>query len=176
MNLLNNFNNKENFTSLITSIENDLYNIAKNKLKNINDVDDIIQETIIKAYRNYGSLKNKKCFKAWTIKILLNECNKSYNDKQKEVLLLEKIIYKEELNLQDSSFSNLEANLHFKELLNNLSTTDQDIFIFYYQCDYSTKEIAKILQINESTIKSRIKRNKEKLEKIMKGGSNKNEI
>ena len=94
MNLLGNLNNNENFTSLIASIENDLYNIAKNKLNNINDIDDIIQETVIKAYRNFKSLRNNKYFKTWTIKILLNECNKSYNDKQKEVLLLEKIIIK----------------------------------------------------------------------------------
>jgi len=120
MSILNNSNKKEIFTSLINNIKNDLYNIAKNKIDNINDIDDVIQETVIKAYKNFGSLKNRKYFKTWIIKILLNECNKNYNDKNKEVLLLKKIICKEELNSEDSSISDLEANLHFKDLLNNL--------------------------------------------------------
>lgn len=169
MNLSTNLNTKEKFSSLITSIENDLYNIAENKIDNPNDIEDVIQETIIKAYKSYENLNKKEDFKTWTIKILLNECYKNHKNKHKDILLLKKIIFKEKLNIEDYSISKIEANLDFKDLLNNLSTTDQDIFIFYYQCNYSIKEIADILQLSESTIKNRIKRNKEKLEKIIKG-------
>jgi len=174
MDLRNNIKSKENFTLLIESIENDLYNIAENKITDTNDVEDVIQETIIKIYNNIGNLKNKKCFKAWAIKILLNECNKNYNNKTKDVLLLKKIMHQNDIPSEDSSISELESNLNFKEILRNLSTIDQDICIFYYQCNFSIKEISKILQVKESTIKSRIKRSKEKLEKIMKGDSNEN--
>jgi len=170
----NTIKNIEKFTSLIESIENDLYNIAENKIDDINDVDDVIQETIIKIYENYDNLINKQCFKSWSIKILLNECNKSYINKHKDILLFKKIIYKENLNTEDLSISKLESNLNFRELLKKLSNTDQDIFIFYYQCEYSIKEISTILQINENTIRSKIQRNKKKLEKIIKGDFNEN--
>lgn len=171
MSLLGNSNEDETFTTLFKNIENDLFNITKNKVSNPSDVDDVMQETVAKAFKNFRSLKNKKYFKTWIVSILLNECNKNYYKKHKDLLLLEKIITMENFNLEDSSISDFEDNLHFKELLNDFSATDKDIFIFYYQCNYSIKDIANILQINESTIKSKIKRNKEKLEKIMKGGS-----
>ena len=43
---------KQAFTNLILSIQRDLYCIAKSKIRNENDIDDIIQETMIIAFLN----------------------------------------------------------------------------------------------------------------------------
>ena len=170
-------NDKSTFTALIQNIEVELYNVAKNKVSNVHDIDDIIQETIIKIYKNYDSLKNIQSFKPWAIKILLNECNKLYKTKYKEALLLNKIVNKNTIQEEDSSITNFENDLCFKELLKHLSTVEQNIFILHYQCNYSTKEISEILCLNENTIKSKLKRSKTKIkEKYMKGGDNKNEF
>lgn len=185
MNFLNNTNidektakdDKENFIILIKSIENDLYNIAKNKVYNINDIDDILQETIIKIYKNFNSLKDPNAFKAWSIKILLNECNKLYKLRYKELLLFDKIITKNIPQDVDYSIIELENELCFKELLKNISPIEQNIFILHYQCNYSIKEISEILNINENTIKSKLNRRKNKIkEKYMEGGDNKYEM
>lgn len=173
MNVLNKaFNgDKETFILLIDSIENDLYNIAKNKVDDYNDIDDILQETVIKIYENFGSLKHKEFFKTWSIKILLNECKKIQKSKKRDKQLIDKIIDKDTIAKNDCSIINLENDLCFKELLMNLSNIEQNIFIFHYQCKYSTKEISKILDINENTVKSKLKRSKEKIKaKYMKGG------
>lgn len=170
MNALDEMNDKETFSSLIQSIENDLYNIAKHKISNENDIEDIIQETILKIYKNYDSLKKEENFKAWSIKILLNECNNFYKRNYKERLLFNKIVCKKSVNLEDNSILEFEDELCFKELLKGLSQKDQDIFICYYQCNYSIKDIADILNINENTIKSTLKRSKIKLKKMIKGG------
>ena len=164
------------FTELIVEIESDLYNIAKNKVYNINDIDDILQETIIKIYKNFDSLKNKESFKAWAIKILLNECNKIHRTRYKEILLFDKIINRNSSQDADCSISNLENELSFKDLLKNISIVEQNIFILHYQCNYSIKEISEILNINENTVKSKLKRSKAKIkEKYMKGRDNSDE-
>lgn len=175
MNALNEINDKDTFTSLIQSVENDLYNIAKHKINNENDIEDIIQETIIKIYKNHHLLTNKDNFKAWSIKILLNECNNFYKRNYKERLLFNKIVCKKSVYLEDNPFLDFEDELCFKELLKSLPTKDQDIFIFYYQCNYSIKDIADILNIKENTIKSKLKRSKTKLKKILKGGNHDDE-
>ena len=72
---------KQAFTNLILSIQRDLYCIAKSKIENENDIDDIIQETMIIAFLNIKKLKNNKFFKTWIIKILINNCNKFYKRK-----------------------------------------------------------------------------------------------
>lgn len=151
------------FTELITRIETDLYNIAKNKVYNINDIDDILQETILKIYKNFNSLKNENAFRAWAIKILLNECNKTYKKRYKDLQLFKKMVNKKSSLNIDYSISDLENELNFKELLKCISTVEQNIFILYYQCNYSIKNISEILNINENTIKSKLKRSKAKI-------------
>ena len=47
---------------LFLSIQKDLYCIAKMKIKNENDIEDIIQETMLSAYANLKKLKNNKFF------------------------------------------------------------------------------------------------------------------
>lgn len=165
------------FIELFKTVENELYNIAKNKVYNKCDVDDILQETIIKIYKNFDSLNDLSCFKAWAIKILLNECNKMYRLRRRDKLLFDKIVNKN-VSQQgvDYSITSFENDLCFKEMLNNVSAIEQNIFILHYQCNYSTKEIAKILNINENTIKSKLKRSKVIIkEKYMKGRDNADE-
>ena len=54
------FNNKEKldeeFENLIKGSQNELYRIAKIKLDNDEDIADIIQSTILLAYKNYNKL------------------------------------------------------------------------------------------------------------------------
>ena len=76
--------------NLILAIESDLYNIAKNKIYNVHDVEDILQETIIKIYNNFDTLKDINSFKSWATSILLNECIKTLRKKYKDELLYEK--------------------------------------------------------------------------------------
>ena len=57
------------------------------------------------------------------------------------------------------------SNLEFLDLLRILSEENRMIFQLYFGEQFTTAEIAEILQINEKTIKSRIRRGKEQLRK-----------
>ena len=74
---------EEAFTELILSIKNDLYKIAKTRLNNDYEINDAIQETIIKSYNHLRKLKDNSKFKSWIIKILINECNTIYKKKRR---------------------------------------------------------------------------------------------
>lgn len=54
---------KEAFTNLVLSIENDLYRIAQTRLSDTYDINDAIQNTMINAYKHLKSLKNNNTFK-----------------------------------------------------------------------------------------------------------------
>ena len=54
---------KEAFTTIMLSLEKDLYKIAKTRLKNDDDIYDAIQETIIEAFKSIKKLKNTEAFK-----------------------------------------------------------------------------------------------------------------
>ena len=56
-------------TELIKSIQVEMYKIANSQLNNIEDVNDAIQETIIRSYDKLHTLKNHSYFKTWVIRI-----------------------------------------------------------------------------------------------------------
>lgn len=152
--------NKEAFNQLIIHYQNDLYRIAKSRLYNEDDVCDAIQETILATYQSIDKLVKISSFKAWLIKILINNCNKIYQTNKTSTSLFTE---------NDLSLSyGLESNLEFLNLMNSLSIDERTIFILYYQDGYSTKEISKILDINHNTVRSKMLRAKSKLENILK--------
>lgn len=67
--------------------KNDLYKIAKARLKNDEDVFDVIQETMIIAYKTLKKLKEPLCFKVWLIKILVSKSNDLYKKKSKSNII-----------------------------------------------------------------------------------------
>lgn len=161
------------FTELILSIQSDLYNIGKARLNDDNDISDAIQETMITAYKHLHKLKDNSKFKSWIFKILINECNKIYKHKSHKNNLLDKIEINYTLNNLDnldSSIQNSNSKIDFEILINNLNYDEKLIATLFYNNRYSCSEIAKILNMNVNTVKSKLTRAKEKVKKCYKGG------
>jgi RNA polymerase sigma-70 factor (ECF subfamily) len=139
-------------------MKNELYGVAKMKLNNEDDIDDAIQNTMILAFNHLKMLKENKYFKTWIIKILINECNHIYK-KKKFLELFSFSEYKQE----ELSKSYVKENLSFNMLIESLSTKEKIVLKLYYKYRYTTKEIAIILDKNENTIKTIIRRAKDTL-------------
>ena len=162
---------KNAFSQLIKNIENDLYWIAKTRIKNDDDIGDVLQETIYKCYKNIKKLRENSYFKTGIVKILINECNYIYKKNCKKCISYED---KEIENYLDSDFEwrneeNIE-NLDFYILIDGLSYEEKLILTLYYYSEYTTKEISKITKINENTIKSKLNRAKIKIKKKIEKG------
>lgn len=163
---------KEAFTQLILEIKNDLYKITKIKTTNEEDIQDIIQETMLDAYKYIKKLKDPEKFKAWIIKILINNCNKYYKKKYRDSELYDNYdieFYKENIRYNDDQ-QLIEDTLDFYEMIKQLKYEERVIIVLYYGEKYTTREIAKILCVNENTIKTRLSRAKEKIRNTYKGG------
>ena len=156
-------NDSDAFTHLILNIERDLYCIAKNKIDNENDIDDIIQETMMIAFLNIKKLKNNSFFKTWIIRILINNCNKFYKRKKHKSLDED-----EEIRKISSVEMNL-SNIEFKDFISFLGEDERTILTLFYYLGYTTKEISKILNKREGTICSKISRAKAKIKEKYKG-------
>lgn len=163
---------KEAFTQLILEIKNDLYKITKIKTTKEEDIQDIVQETMLDAYKYIKKLKDPEKFKAWIIKILINNCNKYYKKKYRDSELYDNYdieFYKENIRYNDDQ-QLIEDTLDFYEMIKQLKYEERVIIVLYYGEKYTTKEIAKILCVNENTIKTRLSRAKEKIRNTYKGG------
>lgn len=157
---------KDAFIQIISSMERKLYIIAKSRISNEEDVKDVIQETIYQSYKNIKNLKDVSKFDTWIIRILINNCKQFYRKKKN----ITYSIYED--NLENELYSNNEYSkadnkIDFFTLLNLLDETERLIFTLFYSEDYTTKQISELLKLNENTIKSKIKRAREKIQKYI---------
>lgn len=158
------------FTELVHCIENDLYRIAKTRLSSDDDISDSIQETMIIAYKKLKKLKDNSKFKTWIIKILINECNLIYKKRKKQNDVYERIENNNILNGDDNLIHNINSMLDFELLINKLNYEERLIVTLFYNSQYSCSEISEILNMNINTVKSKLKRAKDKIKVYCKGG------
>lgn len=164
-------NNEKAFNKLIIEFKNDLFKIARMRLNCEDDIEDAVQETIIQAYKNIKKIKQPQYFKTWLIKVLINKCNKIYKKSKRE----KQLQYNDEIITNSYLISENEniKNLDFYILIKSLNYNERISLTLYYLFEFTTKEIGKILNESENTIRSRISRARLKLKKIYEEESDK---
>ncbi len=151
---------KDAFVALIDENRLNIYRVAKGILREEKDIEDAIQNTVIKAFEKINTLKNNDYFKTWIIRILINECNNILR-KNKRLVSLEEVSIKEK-------YSDKYENMDLTNAIASLNEDLRSITVLYYFDDMSTVEIAKMLEIPEGTVRSRLSRAREKLRESMK--------
>lgn len=152
---------KEAFCNLIRINKVALYRVAKSILSKEEDIEDAVSEAVLKAYKNIKTLKDEVFFKTWLIRIVINESNNLYKKRLREVAV------------DKDHFKNIKVNDSYKDLslYNAINSLDDELrtttILFYFE-DMKYKDIAKVLNVREGTIKSRLSRAKEKLYNILK--------
>ena len=147
-----------------------LYSIVITYLSNTEDINNVIQETILKAYKNIHTLKHNEYFKTWILKILINECKNLYKDKYKQTQAFNNIVNTTEYQTIYQFEDNFINSFDLRNSIKNLTSMEQIILKLYYAYDYTTPEIADILNENVNTIKSKLLRTRHKLEQDRKEG------
>ncbi len=145
----------EAFISLMEECKMSFRRIAFGYLGNDEDVADAIQDTILDAFEHIGTLRKAEYFKTWVMRILINNCTRTYRRNKKSVTLKE--------NVEIEGYDTGRADVEFKEMLMSLPEDSRTIFQLYFGEQFTTKEIAEILSLKENTVKSRIHRGKEQL-------------
>lgn len=153
--------NKEAFVRIIRENEKIMYRVAKNYLKSNEDILDAIGETTLKAYEKINTLKDDGYFKTWLIRILINECNYILRKSKNVVLNFEEGL------VEDLHIDTYE-NLDLKDALELLPISMKLILNLHYYEDLSIKDISKVLDINENTVKTNLRRGRDRLYKLLK--------
>lgn len=148
----------EAFVQLIEKYKTSLYKVAKSYLGREEDVADAMQDTVLSAYEHIQELKHASYFKTWLTRILINHCTNILRQ-QKRCMVSEKLL--------ENACSIAEDDREFYELISELPEDYRMIFLLYYGEEFHTKEIAQILELNENTVKSRLRRGREKLKRIL---------
>ena len=152
------------------------------KCYNINDVNDIIQDTYIELYKILK--KNKKQIQnmdSFICGIAINIIKRYYHKKNKIVTLLnndeENDIFNsipDDYNIEEKLITKENAERIWKYIENKDIDTIK-IFYLYFRFDEKILDIAKELNLNESTVKNKIYRTLKEIKKNFEKEEYKNE-
>lgn len=150
--------NVDDIGNILLENMNSMYRVAFSILTAEEKVYDAISNTIVIVFEKINTLKKEEYFKTWLTRILINECYKISRQNNK-------IIYLGNCNKENLSYNDTYPDFETRELVNNLDKDLRKIVVLYYFEDFSVKQIAKMLQIPEGTVKSRLSRARKELEK-----------
>lgn len=115
---------------------------------NSNDIDDLVQETFLKAWKSFDKFEEKSSFRTWIYRIAMN-VSYDYLKKNKEE------IYQVSDDLEDFKEANLEMTDLISKGLMTLSLEQREAFTLHYQIGLTYLEAGELLDVPEGTVKSR---------------------
>lgn len=120
------------------------------------NADDVLQNTFLKIYQGIANFKQQSSLHTWMYRIAYNESVRFLKKEQKNTTISLSNAENKSLNnlISDPFFDGNEAQLKLQKVLLKLSEKQRYVFQMKYYDDLKFREIASILNSNESTVKT----------------------
>lgn len=152
---------KDAFSQQVMLLRSTLYYVSYSLLTNRYDQEDAVQECLQKAWLKVGSLRDAKLFRPWITRILINECHNILRKRKPYVALSDE-------ELDSIAERPVDADPDLFDALTNLEEKLRLPIVLHYYEGYTTREIASILRVPESTIKSRLVKARKNLGRMLR--------
>ena len=157
---------KNNFSDLYSASRKDLYKYCRTLCGNDSDAQDLMQQTYLKAWENFGFFRGEN-FSFWLRSIARN----IFLDNLRKSKCPAEELPEIPDNSQNPEFVAEKRDIGrilLKALKDSLSPVQRMTVIFYYYDEKSVSEIANIMQCSENTVKSRLFNATKKLREELK--------
>lgn len=128
--------------------------------------EDIVQESFLQCFHCVKKLKDTKTFDAWFYKILVRTAWRmvwKYN----RTTYLDTSSENSISDINNSGLETVDTSIDVYEAIDKLSIQLKTVVILYYFNDMSVKNISKVLDCFESTVKSRLHNARKQLQKYL---------
>ncbi|MBS5062867.1 MAG: RNA polymerase sigma factor [Hungatella hathewayi] len=142
----------------------DLYRFALYTLGNPQDAEDVVSDAVVDAYQSYGKLRNQEAFRAWIFKILTAKCKRKLKEYVNKTVELEE----SGLAREDREWT-VEESQDVRDAFFTLSEEERLIISMSVFGGYNSREIGKSLLIRDTTVRSKLSRAFDKMQKVLEG-------
>lgn len=147
------------FSLLYEEIYVDLYRYAYFMLQNGPDAEDAVSEGVLAAFRGIHKLRREEAFRGWMFQIVTNICRRKRKEYSKKTVPLEEN--------QTDWVEDSPEYLDVRRALKILSEEERQIVGMSVLAGYNSREIAKMLNLRASTVRSKLRRSLEKMRKLL---------
>jgi RNA polymerase sigma-70 factor (ECF subfamily) len=150
------------FEELVSSNYSHIYNLCYRMMRNQQDAEDMLQESMLKAWRKLKSFKQSSSFSTWLHRIAVNTCLDALRKNKKNNSVSVDEMDEFGKHIVDDETSNFEDVTIQKDVVHNalsqLKDRERIIIVLKDVQGYSYEEIAKIFRCPMGTVRSRISR------------------
>ena len=152
------------FTRLTTKYMPAVYKTALCSCRNFADAEDVVQETFCALLSSEHSFPDDESVKRWLLRVAVNKSR----DLFRSVWIRKTVPLEEAADAADGSAAMSSQETDLFRALQQLPIKYRNVLHLFYYEEYSTREIAQILQISEGTVRTRLSRARKKLQQILK--------
>ncbi len=140
-----------------------IFRLALNYMGSFSEAEDVTQNVLIRLYKARRPFESPEHLRYWLVRVTINESKR---------MLLSPWRRTESLELLEDRAALPEENRGlFKAVMELPDKYRVPIYLYYYE-GYSTEELAKLLKIPGSTVRTRLRRGRERLKESLGGAEN----
>ena len=150
---------------------NELARLAFSYVKDTEIAKDMVQNTFIKCYKKLDSFRYDAQIKTWLYRITINECKdylKSWNYKMVQVKSFMNETARSISPSVEKTVIDKYNSEEMKDTIFSIPKVYREVVFLYYYDSLNSKEIATVLDISVNTVKTRLRRAKQKLQAMIK--------
>ena len=162
-----------------------IYYFIQMSVKNKELAEDLTQETFIEIMETIGSLQDPAAFVSWSHRIAWHRCTAHFRKRQ-DVLLgddgeeeFDRIANEPETNAEfipDEALDKKELRKTILAMVEQLPETQRAVILLHYFTELPIKDIARIQDVSENTVKSRLNYGRKALKEAVETYEKKNGI
>ena len=164
--------NDDAFNALVQKYQKSVHALAWRKIGDFHYAEEITQDTFLQAYQKLSTLKNPHQFAGWLYVIANRLCinwlqrNKSAMQSLEgtSVREVDKLTYERYVSEARESEATERRYEIVEKLLEKLPESERTVMTLYYLGEMTAKEIGNFLGVSVNTIKSRLRRARERLQ------------
>lgn len=146
----------QEFEALLADGASLAFRMAMGVLRNRADAEEVAQEALLRAYRNFRSLRERGAFRGWLCRIAWRlALDKQRGSRRREKRELAAPEPKPEPTAEQVAASS-EFNRHLGRAMDELPEKLRQTLVLAAVEGYSTREVATLLDLPEGTVKSRV--------------------
>lgn len=166
------------FTSLVTRYEGRIFRLARHITQSVEDAEDVLQETFLKAYQHLSEFRGDSRFYTWLVSIAVNQALMRLRKRKHEAALSldENVDTGDDLVVREIAvwngnpeqlYSQEELRSILAAAVESLPPLLRAVLVLRDIEELSTEETAQVLKLSVPAVKSRLLRARLRLREIL---------
>ena len=161
------------FTALVNKYQKSVHALVWRKIGDFHIAEELTQDVFLKVYKRLSTLKRPELFPGWLYVIATRHCVSWLRKKELPTKSLDAM---STVELEEACYAQYETNRgeeaaiehqreFVKRLLQKLPESERTVVTLYYLAEMKSEEISMFLGVSSNTVRSRLRRARERLEK-----------